>query len=165
MNPSLLTASATEATATFTIEDGTLYVESPVALAGVQIQLATRTGQEITVASDLDGFEHTSTWLSNNDYRFLAYNMNGKTLSVGKHALLYIGDSEINSICLGDVKGNRVMAVGGNGDTTGIDRMGKDVMNVKGVYNLKGQKITDSEKQMKDLPKGVYIIDGIKVVK
>ena len=165
LNPSLLTASATEATATFTIEDGTLYVESPVALAGVQIQLATRTGQEITVASDLDGFEHTSTWLSNNDYRFLAYNMNGKTLSVGKHALLYIGDSEINSICLGDVKGNRVMAVGGNGDTTGIDRMGKDVMNVKGVYNLKGQKITDSEKQMKDLPKGVYIIDGIKVVK
>lgn len=165
LNPSLLTASVADATAIYTIEDGTLYVESPVALAGVQVQLATRNGQEITVTEDLNGFEHTSSWLSDNDYRFLAYNMNGKTLSVGKHALLHIGDAEINNICLSDMVGHRVKAIGGDGNTTGIDRMGKDVMNVKGVYNLKGQKITGSANQLKDLPKGVYIIDGVKVVK
>lgn len=165
LNPSLLTTSVADATAIYTIEDGTLYVESPVALAGVQVQLATKKGQEITVAEDLNGFEHTSTWLSDNDYRFLAYNMSGKTLSAGKHALLHIGNAQITNICLGDVKGHKVIAHGGDGNTTGIDRMGKDVMNVKGVYNLKGQKITGSANQLKDLPKGVYIIDGVKVVK
>ena len=43
--------------------------------------------------------------------------------------------------------------------------MGRDVMNVKGVYNVKGQKIAGSNTQFEKLPKGVYIVDGRKVVK
>lgn len=164
LNPSLLTASmAATAEATYTIENGTVYVESPVALAGVQVQLATGEGQEITVADDLNGFEHASAWLSDNDYLFMAYNMNGHTLSPGKHALLNIGDAEIATIRLSDVAGRNVQATGSQ--VTSIDRMGKDVMNVKGIYSISGQKIAGSVKQMKKLPKGVYIIDGVKVVK
>lgn len=164
LNPSLLTASmAATAEATYTIENGTVYVESPVALAGVQVQLATGEGQEITVADGLNGFEHASAWLSDNDYLFMAYNMNGHTLSPGKHALLNIGDAEIATIRLSDVAGRNVQATGSQ--VTSIDRMGKDVMSVKGIYSISGQKITGSAKQMKKLPKGVYIIDGVKVVK
>jgi len=39
--------------------------------------------------------------------------------------------------------------------------MGSKVQNVKGVYNLNGQKITETTK----LHHGVYIINGQKVVK
>ena len=167
LNPSLLAVATAEHTATYWMENNTLYVDSPVELGGVQVQLALdgRSKEDIGVASDLDGFEHTSARLSDNDYLFLAYNMNGKTLTAGKHALLHIGNSEIASIRMSDISGKKIVATNGNGDNaTSIDRMGKDVMNVKGVYDLQGRKITISEKQ-NTLSHGIYIIDGKKVVK
>ena len=163
LNPSLLAASMTESSATYTIEDGVLYVESDVALGGVQIQL-TLDGrglmEDIRVAEDLDGFEQASAWLSDNDYLFLAYSLNGKTLSPGKHALLHIGDADITSLRLSDTTGKNVNVSNGNG-TTGIDRMGKHVMNVNGVYDLQGRKLSSTT----PLKNGIYIINGKKVVK
>ena len=169
LNPSLLTVSMLdEEQATYLIEDGILYVNTPVELAGVQVQLAAQKDTEFTVADGLTGFETTSSWLSDNDYMFMAYNVNGKTLYSGMHALLYIGDAEVVNIRLGDTAGNRVNAVledEGNQETTGIDRMGKDVMNSKGIYSLKGQKLAGSASMLDKLPSGVYIVDGVKVVK
>ena len=166
INPNASAATASiEATATYTIEDGVLFVESPVALAGVQAQLNVDGQQTITVAEDLDGFEHTSAWLSDNDYLFLAYNMNGKTLSAGKHALLYIGDANLSSLRLGDALGHNVMTEAGQGTPSSIDKMGSKVMKQGGVFNLKGQKVAGKSVDMKMLPKGVYIINGQKVVK
>lgn len=162
LNPSLLTSSLSEEAATYMIEDGTLYVETPVALGGVQVQLtvdAPSKQENISVASDLDGFETASSWLSDNDYLFLAYSMSGKTLSPGKHALLHIGDAEVVSIRLSDAQGKNVN-VDHNG-TTGIDRMGKHVMNVNGVYDLQGRRLSPNS----PLKKGIYIINGSKVVK
>ena len=162
LNPSLLASAQIEGSAVYFIEDGTLYVESPVTLGGVQVQL-TLDGrdnmEEISVASDLDGFETASAWLSDNDYLFLAYSMNGKTLTPGKHALLHIGEAEITSLRLSDAQGKNVSV---NADeTTGIDRMGKHVMNINGVYDLQGRKLSP----LTPLKKGIYIINGEKVVK
>ena len=149
-----------EATAVYTIEDGVLYVESPVALAGVQAQInldGRCKKDDVRVAADLDGFEHTSAWLSDNDYLFLAYNLNGKTLAAGKHALLYIGDADVSTLRLSDVQGHSVNVVAGEG-TTNIDAMGSKVMRQEGIYDLQGRKVTT-------LKKGVYIVNGEKVVK
>lgn len=158
LNPSTAPGMAiVEATATYTIEDGVLYVESPVALAGVQAQLNLDVQKDIKVAEDLDGFEHTSAWLTDNDYMFLAFNMNGKTLTAGKHALLNIGNADLTSLRLSDTQGRNVMVEAGEG-TTGISAMGSKVMNQKGIYDLQGRKVTM-------LKKGVYIINGEKVVK
>ena len=163
LNPSLLASAMTEGTAIYTIEDGILYVESDVALGGVQVQL-TLDGrgqmEEVRVAEDLDGFEQASAWLSDNDYLFLAYSLNGKTVSPGKHALLYIGDADITSLRLSDTQGKNIDAHHGNG-TTGIDRMGKHVMNINGVYDLQGRKLSP----LTPLKKGIYIINGKLVVK
>ncbi len=163
MNPGAGTQAFEEATATYTIENGILYVESPVALAGVQVQLALDEGQEVTVANDLNGFEHTSAWLSDNDYLFLAYNMSGKTLPAGKHALLHIGDGLIAQMRLADNAGHNVEAIGD--DATRINRMATDVMTVPGIYDLQGRKLTGNSEQQYRLPKGVYIINGKKVVR
>lgn len=162
MNPDEQAQTSALATATYTVEDGVVYVDCPVALAGVQVQLATEDGQTVTVADDLKGFETTSAWLTDNDYLFLGYSMSGKTLAPGKHVLLNIGTSQIAKIRLSDMYGRNVEAIGS--EATGIDRMGKDVMTVKGVYNMSGQKVAGSIER-KNLPKGVYIINGEKVVK
>lgn len=157
-------------TATYTIEDGTLYVESPVELAGVQVRLAFDTeeglkmrNEGVRVADDLNGFEHTSAWLSDNDFLFLAYNMAGKTLSVGKHALLHIGSGKIGSIRLSDANGGNVEATGN--ETTRVNRLATDVMTVRGIYDLQGRKISGDSENLKKLPKGVYIVNGKKVIK
>ena len=51
--------------------------------------------------------------------------------------------------------------VSNNDGTTGVDRMGKHVMNVNGVYDLQGRKLSP----ITSLKKGIYIINGKKVVK
>lgn len=164
LNPAAPVMAMAEATAVYTIEDGVLYVESPVALAGIQVQLNLPEKKDMTVTDDLNGFEQTSAWLSDNDYLFLTYSIIGKTLSAGKHALLTIGDAEISNIRLSDTKGGNVNVEGGQG-TTSIDAMGSKVQLQGGVFNLKGQKVASNATDLQKLPKGVYIINGEKVVK
>lgn len=151
------------ATATYTVENGIVYVESPVAIAGVQIQLATEKGSLITATDEMDGFEQTSSWLSDNDYIYLAYSMSGKTLPAGKHAVLNIGNAKIMDIRLSDAAGTNVEAKAGQ--TTNITRLGADVMNVPGIYTLTGVKVSGRSSDLNRLPAGVYIVDGRKVVK
>ena len=134
-----------------------------MALAGVQVQLSLTGEQNITVAEDLNGFEYASAWLSDNDYLFLAYNMNGKTLTAGKHALLHIGDAMIAQIRLSDAYGHNVQVIGD--DATRVNRMATDVMTIPGIYDIQGRKLTGNSNQQTRLPKGVYIINGQKVVK
>lgn len=164
LNPAAPVMAMAEATAVYTIEDGVLYVESPVALAGIQVQLNLPEKKDMTVTDDLNGFEQTSAWLSDNDYLFLTYSIIGKTLSAGKHALLTIGDAEISNIRLSDTKGGNVNVEGGQG-TTSIDAMGSKVQLQGGVFNLKGQKVASNAADLQKLPKGVYIVNGEKVVK
>ena len=150
--------------AVYTIEDGVLYVESPVALGGVQVQVNVPENTQITTLDDLKGFEQAGSWLSKNDYRFLAYNMKGKTLTAGKHALLRIGDGQVTSIRLGDANAKSITVIAGEG-TTAIDNMATAVKTQKGIYNLKGQKVAGSAEELRNLPKGIYIVDGNKVLK
>ena len=100
--------------ATYTVENGVLYVDSSVELAGVQAEISGMRGNtEISVLSDLRGMENTGDWVSDNTYRFVAFSLSGKTLDSGRHALLSIGDAELSDLILVDPRGNRVMAVKG----------------------------------------------------
>ena len=152
-----------EATATYTVEDGVLYVESPVALAGVQVQLNMNEKHNVTTTENLNGFEQVSAWLSDNDMLFLAYNMNGKTLTAGKHALLNIGNADLSTLRLSDSQGRNVKV--GAGSVTGIKTLGSKVLQQGGIFNLNGQKMSGNAVDIQKLPKGVYIINGEKVLK
>lgn len=153
-----------ESQAVYTIEDGVLYVESSVELGGIQIQVAFDKHQSFKVANSLDGFEQASTWLTDSDYMLLTYSLNGKTIAPGKHAILHIGNSEMTSLRLSDANGFRVRVIDGN--ITAIEALvGSRVLRTGGVYNLKGQKVAGSETDMNGLKRGVYIINGKKVVK
>ena len=163
LNPDAEVKPSIFSTATYTIEDGILYVESPVALAGVQVQLATEENQTISVCDDMKGLEQTSAWLSNRDYLFLAYSMSGKALEAGKHAVLNLGKAKISNIRLSDRDGHNVQAIGN--EETRVNRLTVDAHKVPGIYSLSGQKVSANGDDLNRLPKGVYIINGKKVVK
>lgn len=163
LHPEATTSSLAMATATYNVENGVVYIDSPVDLAGVQIQLATEAGSEITATDEMDGFEQASSWLSDNDYIYLAYSMSGKTLPAGKHAILNIGNAKVMDVRLSDAVGSNVEAKAGQ--ATNITRLGADVMSVSGIYTLTGVKVSGRSSDLKKLPSGVYIVDGKKVVK
>lgn len=163
LNPNADASSLAMATATYTVENGIVYVDSPVDLAGVQIQIATEKGNQIKATDEMEGFEQASSWLSDNDFLFLAYSMSGKTLTAGKHAILNIGNAKIMDIRLSDSAGKNVEAKAGQ--ETSVTRLGADVMNVSGIYTLTGVKLSGRSSDLKKLPAGVYIVDGKKVVK
>lgn len=163
LNPNADVSSMAMATATYTVENGIVYVDSPVDLAGVQIQIATDKGSEVTATDEMEGFEQTSSWLSDNDFIYLAYSMSGKTLTAGKHAILNIGNAKIMDIRLSDAAGKNVEAKAG--ELSSITRLGSDVMNVSGIYTLTGVKLSGRSSDLNRLPAGVYIVDGKKVVK
>ena len=101
------------------------------------------------------------------DIVFLGYNLAGKTLPAGKHAILRIGDADIADIRLSDAAGRAVIAE--QGDVTGIEKISNEELGNrnertgnKAVYDLEGRKISNLKSQTS---KGVYIIDGKKVKK
>jgi len=96
------------ATAYYSIENGILFVDTPVELGGVQFVL--NNNENIEVLQALDGFEQVSAETSNGTL-FMAYSMSGKKLSAGKHALLRIGEANINTIALSDPEGHNVLAI------------------------------------------------------
>ena len=163
LHPNATRAANSEQTAeaVYTIgDDGMLYIETPVALAGLQLQL--RLEEKVSMASKLGGFEQAGAWLSDNDYRLLVYQMGDKQLLPGRHPIMIVGDADITSIRLSDAQGRSVRAVAGDGTTQIKDVMGAKMINGKGVYNLKGQKVSANTENLK---RGVYIINGKKVVK
>lgn len=100
------------ATAYYSIEDGVLFVETPVELGGVQFVFnqSLESLNSLEPLSSLSGFENVKVNTSEGAL-FLAYSMSGKKLPAGKHALLRIGDGTIASVALSDVTGHNVLAI------------------------------------------------------
>lgn len=151
-----------EAVAEYTLEDGIVYVDCPVDLAGVQLMLTANQDAEITAMSDLQGFEQVGAWMGENSYLFLAYNMNGRTLSAGRHAILNIGDAEITDIRLSDKDGHNVLAM--PAVPTLIDRVTVDLVPaLQGIYDMMGRKVANDASALPRLQPGIYIVNGKKM--
>lgn len=93
-------------TAYFSVEDGTLYVDCDQPIGGVQVRLnADKSKNNISKASDLNGFEEVANWLSDNEYLYMAFSMSGQTIAPGKHSLLKINDAGITEMVASNVAG------------------------------------------------------------
>ena len=117
-NPTSVSASSVGSSAVYTIEDGILYVDSDVALGGVQFRFNVGEGDEIIALEALDGFETVSDNQGDKGYLFFAFSMSGKVLPIGKQALLQIGNAEIIEVVLSDATGKNVVAI--DGKATGL---------------------------------------------
>ena len=110
LHPQSQTNAINDATAFYYIENGILYVESDAVLGGVQCTFEADKEQNIVPLAALNEFEKVGTWQDENNYLFMAYSMSGKTIGVGKNALLQIGDAELTNIVLSDAQGHNVVA-------------------------------------------------------
>lgn len=105
-------AATVDNSATYTIEDGILYVECPVALGGVQVRLMGVS--EVTPLEALANFEFVTDNQGENGLLVLAYSMTGRSIATGKQALMRIDGATIGEIILSDVMGRNVVAIDGN---------------------------------------------------
>lgn len=120
MNPSSAGIMSVDNTATYYIENGILYVETPVTLGGVQFSFVADKDAEIKPLEALDGFEKVTNWINDYELVFMAYSMSGKTIPAGRHALLEIGDAELSSIVLSDTQGHNVLPIDGTTTNLGV---------------------------------------------
>ncbi len=111
LHPQANTNAITNSPAYYYVQNGILYVETDVVLGGVQLSLNGDSDEAVTPLDALNDFEKISLWQTDEDYLFLAYSMSGKTLGVGTHALLQIGDADITSLVLSDAQGHNVEAI------------------------------------------------------
>lgn len=110
LHPQSQTNAINESLAYYYIENGILYMESDQVLGGVQCSFEAENGHKFTTLDALNGFETVGTWQAEDQYLFLAYSMSGKTLGIGKNALLQIGDAELTDIVFSDTQGHNIPA-------------------------------------------------------
>lgn len=166
INPSNVKSMSVGDVATYTIEDGILYVDSPVSLGGIQLTLETEENAEFTALSALNGMEQVGAWLNNSKYVFLAYSMNGKTIPSGRQPLLKLNDTNAVNMVLSDSDGKNIIAI--NESATKIDELpfGIDATDMTSVRycDVMGRSISKAAA----LRKGFYIMSiyvGDKCVK
>lgn len=104
--------------AVYTIENDTLYINTPVALSGLQFCIGDCTRNDIELLEAMKGFEIVNCTNPDGSLTLLAYSMSGKTVPAGKSALLLLGGKELNDIVLSDTEGHNVIAL--KGDEVGI---------------------------------------------
>lgn len=153
-----------DATVIYTISDGILYVDSPVALGGVQITVNAAPGVEVETLEALDGMERTWIQLDENTRMLLSYSMSGKSIPAGRVPLLDLGSADMLDIVLSDIHGNELMVVS-NDIPTIIDDVKVEQVTESGIYDIMGRKISSNASDINRLPSGIYIVNGKKVVK
>ena len=153
-NPESVATASVNSTATYTIEDGILYIDSDVAVGGIQLSIAAPNGTKFEALEALNGFEQMNHWMSDDECMFLAFSMTGKSIAPGKQAILRIGDATLDEVVISNSRGANVMAVNGNA-TCVSEVVGEDVEE-EGIYDLAGRKL----KQISS--PGVYIVHGKK---
>ncbi len=121
-------SSINERSASYSVEDGILYLDTPVDIAGLQFAFNAPQGSEFTPLAAIDGFEKAGQWTADSRYMYIVYSMSGKTLKAGRHAIMKIGEAETAEVVLSDTQGHNVIAMAGN--ATGISAVEKVQMTV-----------------------------------
>lgn len=117
-------AEASEATvgstALWSMKSGTLTVDAPVEIAGVQLELRGCDADMVKPLAALRGFEVVKAPRGDGSVMVLAYSMTGAKLEAGMNRLFDLPEgAEVAEIVLSDVRGANVLAI--KGETTGVD--------------------------------------------
>ncbi len=166
LNPGAAATASATAQATYFVDGGVVYIDTPVALAGVQLNLNLDRDATVAAAETLAGFEQTGAWIGDNEYIFMAYTMKGLTVPAGIHPILAIGEGgSVKSVRLSDQAGANVEAVYSD-NLSGVESVGVSAQpEANGVYNIMGVKVAEGAEALDRLPAGVYVVNGRKILK
>ncbi len=140
--------------AVVSIEDGILYIESDVALGGIQISL--KGNGEMKALQGVYGMEQLFHNAKEGITNFFSYSLCGRSVLPGKQAILEVGsDIEITSILLSCLEGQPVSIA--NKAPTALEEV-EVPYRYRTIYDIFGRKVSS--------PNGpdLYIIDGQKVL-
>lgn len=106
-------------TAIYSLENDTLYINTPVPLAGLQFTLGGCSRSDVEVLAALTPFECASVE-DNGALTMIFYSMSGMTVPNGKTALVRVenGEWRVENVALSDAQGNNIIAM--NGDALGL---------------------------------------------
>ena len=168
LSPSSLSLTAVNNPAYYFIDqNGVLYLETSVALAGIQLNLSIAANGNVIASNVLDGFEKTGAWVGEDLYKYMVYSLNGKYLEPGIYAVAKITGLQDIDIRLSDVNGQNVEVLSRTGetDTTHVEFIESQDTSVTGIYTITGVKVGNHLGDLDGLPHGIYIVNGHKVVK
>lgn len=145
------------ATAEYTVEDGLLYIDSPVTMAGLQVLFKTEDGElRCEPLEILNGRENVSS-MKDESCLFMSYSLCGRAIPAGRHAILRVGNAQVMGIILSDVNGREVLAEYRTPTFIETIQPEQQVKPREGIFDMMGRKIQAPQQ------KGVYVIDGKKV--
>ena len=101
-----------EQSATYSISGDTLYLDSPIALGGIQCMIKTANSETVTTLANFAGFESVCSTVDGG-YIYLTYSLEGDCIPAGKHALLKLGGATVDEVILADTPGNNIVAIDG----------------------------------------------------
>lgn len=144
ITPKGAATASTDAKATYTVENGILYVDSDTPLGGVQVSIKANANTVFEALEGLDGMEQAGVWVAEDEYMLLAYSMSGRVIGSGKQPLMRIGDAEVTDVVASDAKGHNVLAI--NGTATSIANLPFGIENYEGAevryYDLAGRRVS-----------------------
>lgn len=147
--------------ATLIVENGQLALESEVPVAALDLTLY---GSSIEWSSELSLFSRKSR-----GNRTIIYSLMGDVLPAGRTVLGTVGsDAKVMAAQLCDLQG-QLIATSLGGETTGFSTVESEGSEgaTDMIYDLQGRCVVNSQWSMVNgqLPKGVYIVNGKKIVK
>ncbi len=132
----------TAGNAVYTIENGVLYLETPVEIGAFMLKF----DSEVTVSGALDGFDVAADNVTDGDFMVIAYSMRGKTLKPGKYALMTVENAQVTGYSIATPEACDVNLVDGS-----ILGIGDETMTVKVYPNPTETMITVEAENMSEI--------------
>ena len=101
--------------AVYTVENGVLYIESPVEISAFSLKF----DSEVAVMESLDNFDVATRRISDDEYIVVVYSMKGYTLKPGKYALMTVGNAKITDYSVSSPEACEIGLI--DGGILGID--------------------------------------------
>jgi hypothetical protein len=158
-------ASSEQPAAVLGIVNGQLLLTTEVPVAAFDIVVSGAGGYKL--ARNLQKLGMTCTVNQQGDVlHIIGYSLTGGSLPVGETAICSLSEGTVTRAMLSDVSATEI-SVTFNAVVTGISDASqlKDETMDHGVYDLQGRKIENRESSIGKLNRGLYIINGKKVVK
>ena len=152
------------------IKDGQVWIDSELPIAAFELTLFTSHFSLLTSELKELGFTCRSN-SKDGITRMIGYSLSGETLPIGKTAICedVQGGAEILSAVLSDANAEEIPVRLSKGETTAIKAVeNSERIMVNSAYDLQGRRIANVQSSIvngQSLKKGLYIVNGKKVVK
>jgi len=157
--------SSNNATATLSVSNGRLWIETDTPVAAFEVTLSSNSA--VSVSNSLEEMGFTCLTRTHGDItRLVGYSMNNATIPVGTTAIAHLSqaDAHVLHAVLADSQADEIDVIIAEGGNVATDispaEAVYDVIPSRPIYDLQGRMIGHPTSPLK---KGVYIVDGKKV--